>query len=364
MHAFFWLAIVISICYFVIDTVLIFSVLKIKHKAAEPKQIKSLSVVIAAKNESQNLQRFLKYILNQNHPHFEVIVVDDHSIDDSIKILSQYQQHFSNLKVLENTLPSSKKNAIKIGIEHSKHQQLIFTDADCKPLTKKWLSEIQHYFSENETLVLGYSPYKKEKGWLNKIIRFETCQTALNYFGMAGLGCAYMGVGRNLGYKKTVFESAGGFKKHQHLHSGDDDLLVNAVADKQSVTCCLNPKTFVESLPKRTFKAWIDQKRRHITTAPHYKFKHQLILSFQFISKFLFWFFVLPLCVFFIFQNQYILPVFVGFSLIIRFFISRPVFSKFLVRDLWTESFIMEFQLICIQFYIFSLNLITPKKYW
>lgn len=359
-----WLAVAILFCYITFDIILYTSLLKVKLKPVYKESYKKISVIIAAKNEAEHLQENLPIILNQNYPEFEVIVVNDHSTDYTLKVLSKLKTQFPHLKIENNQLTSSKKNALTAAINKAKYKHLVFTDADCKPMSLEWLAYIQNYFHPQESIILGYSPYKKYKGRLNSIIRFETCQTAINYFGLTNLGLPYMGVGRNLAYHKSIFKNFNGFKSHENILSGDDDLFINQASGKYTINCCLNPKTFVESEPEKSFSAWINQKRRHISTAPKYKLKHRLILGFQFISKFLFWCFVLPFSIFLMFQNQ--LNLFISVSLIITFKIvySKVVFSKLMVKDLWQTSIFLEFQLICLQLYIFSLNLITSKKDW
>lgn len=359
-----WLAVAILCCYITFDIILYASLLRVKLKPLDKKSYKKISVIIAAKNEAKHLQENLPFILNQNYPEFEVIVVNDHSTDDTLNVLSKLKIQFPHLKIENNQLTSSKKNALTTAINTAKYEHLMFTDADCKPMSLEWLTNFQNYFYPDKSIVLGYSPYRKYKGCLNSIIRFETCQTAINYFGLTNLGLPYMGVGRNLAYHKSIFQNFNGFKSHENILSGDDDLFINQASGKYTINSCLNPKTFVESEPEKSFSAWINQKRRHISTAPQYKFKHKLILGFQFISKFLFWCFVLPFSIYLMLQNH--LNLFVSISLIITFKIiyGKAVFSKLMVKDLWLTSFFLEFQLICLQLYIFSLNLFTPKKDW
>src|SRR5690606_1529384 len=114
--------------------------------------------------------------------------------------------------------------------------------------------------------VLGYSRYSKTTGFLNKLIRYDAVQIANQYLSSALAGDPYMGVGRNLMYKKSLFEKEKGFKKHYHIQSGDDDLFINAVANKENTSICINEDSFTESLPKNTFKEWWIQKKRHATT--------------------------------------------------------------------------------------------------
>jgi glycosyltransferase involved in cell wall biosynthesis len=327
---------------------------------------KNLSVIIASKNEAHNLKKHLPFILNQNHLNFEVIIIDDQSVDDTFDIIQNLKQYYTNLHYfkIDVTEKSSKKNALTLGIEKAKHEHLVFTDADCKPMTNSWLTEIQKYYYSNNSIILGYSPYRKTSGWLNKLIRYETFLTALNYFSLANLGYAYMGVGRNLGYTKSIFNDIGKFNAHADVLSGDDDLFINSASGQYPIYCCLNPNTYVESEPKENLKAWVDQKRRHITTASYYKTKHKLFLGFQFVLKFSYWFLVVPASIVLMFLDQFYFIGLASIALILKLLISKSLYNKLIVNDIWLSSFILEFQLICLQLYIFSLNLISSKKQW
>ena len=156
---------------------------------------------------------------------------------------------------------------------------LLLTDADCVPATEHWLYKMQDAFSNGVEVVLGYGAYKKTKGFLNKVIRFETFHTALQYFGYALAGKPYMGVGRNLAYRRDVFLRNKGFSSINHIPSGDDDLFINQVANKKNTTVVLDPDAFTLSLPKETWKEWMQQKRRHYSTGKFYKASHKFLLG-------------------------------------------------------------------------------------
>ena len=152
--------------------------------------------------------------------------------------------------------------------------------------SENWISEMTSHFSFKKTIVLGYGAYDKIKGsFLNKIIRYETVLTAIQYFSWAKIGKPYMGVGRNLAYKKSEFFGVNGFINHIRVRSGDDDLFINEAANSKSNTAiCYNLEGFTYSEPKTTYKDWFNQKRRHVSTAKHYKGfdKFQLALLFYF----------------------------------------------------------------------------------
>ena len=193
-----------------------------------------VSIIISARNEYRNLEKNLASILTQDYPKFEVIVVNDCSWDDSQKLLEYYQENYEHLKVCklieQEKYPTGKKFALTIGIKAAQYEQLIFTDADCKPASNQWLRLMQGKLANNKEIVLGFSPFKKTSGFLNLFIRYEGALTAMAYFSAALRHHAFMGVGRNLAYSRDLFFKHKGFASHQHILSGDDDLFVNQVA--------------------------------------------------------------------------------------------------------------------------------------
>ncbi len=242
-----------------------------------------VSVIIAARNEAQNLYANLPAILEQDFPEFEVIVVNHQSMDESQYILDAYKQQYPHLKTIEvqrsEHLKFGKKLPLTIGIKGAKYEHLLFTDADCNPAGRKWLSSMAGKFDETKEIVVGYGPYKKKKGLLNKFIRFDTAWIGLNYFSFARSGMPYMGIGRNMAYTKSVFNSVNGFKSHYSLSSGDDDLFIQEAARKGNYTININPESYCYSDAADTWKGWYKQKSRHYTTAEKYKVFKKLMLG-------------------------------------------------------------------------------------
>ncbi len=242
-----------------------------------------ISVLIAAKNEAENLRRFLPGVLNQDfRGNYEVIVALDRCTDASEGIVAELQTRHPHLKsIVIDNLPdgwTGKKYALQQAIQSAGYDCLAFTDADCE-LPPHWLSGMAREFAKGNQLVLGVSPYAPAKGFLNLLIRFETWMTAILYIGLAKLGLPYMAVGRSLGYRKSWFEAVGGFKDIAHRLSGDDDLLVNRHANPRKTGFLTDLETQVLSLPKTTWREWMRQKIRHGSAGSAYKPASILILS-------------------------------------------------------------------------------------
>ena len=250
-----------------------------------------VSIIIAARNEYENLQKNLPAILEQDYPNFEVVVVNDCSWDESQKLLEGMQQQYPHLKVSQlieqEKYPTGKKFALTIGIKAAANELLLFTDADCRPAGNQWLKLMQQKFISGKDIVLGYSPYSKSNSLLNLYIRFETLMTAMFYFSAAILQNTFMGVGRNLAYRKSTFFKHKGFASHQHILSGDDDLFVNQAATPYNVAIQLHPESFVYTEPKTSFETYARQKRRHMSTGKYYKPGHKRFLGMYYASLFL-----------------------------------------------------------------------------
>lgn len=360
----------LSIClaYVFMDMVVFVSVARIKkEKKHSTPTSRGISVIIAAKDDARNLKKYLASVLNQHYPLFEVIVVNDHSRDQSSEVLKDFEKQYDHLKTINlNNACSSKKNAISEGIKHSMYDTLCFTDADCFPKNNEWLKTMSAFISDKTPIVLGYSPYKKQTGLLNKLIRFETLQTAINYFGFANINLPYMGVGRNLMYKKEVFTDLNGFKNHLNLLSGDDDLLVNNAVKYYKVGLCLKKESFVLSEPETSLSSWYNQKKRHYSTSYHYQWKHQFLLGFQFLVRFLFWY-VMPigLLLFYISTPVKTILWIAFFSAVVINTLGRVfVYKKFESRNLAFESTYLESLLLLLQLCLFFSQMIKPKKNW
>ncbi len=242
-----------------------------------------VSVVICAKNEEKNLASYLHRILNQTYHSFEVLVIDDYSTDDTQKVLLEYQKKYSYLRIIKNKYikkTNGKKEALTLGIKEAQHELLLLADADCLPASEYWIaSSVLSVIENQKAISLGYGPYFPKKGFLNAFIRFEAVNTAIQYFSFALIGLPYMGVGRNLCYRKSLFEKNGGFSTHEKVASGDDDLFINEVATSENTTICVAYENFNYSEPKLTWSSYVKQKTRHLTTGKYYRWYHQLLLT-------------------------------------------------------------------------------------
>lgn len=325
-----------------------------------------VSVIICARDEDENLARNLPGVLVQSYPSTsEVVVVNDNSLDDSKYILQELKKTFKSLNVVELTqeakLITGKKYPLSIGIREAKHEVLLLTDADCVPASEHWIQKMQDGYDENIEIILGYGAYHKKPGLLNKLIRFETFHTALQYLSYALAGIPYMGVGRNLSYKKTVFLRNKGFSSINHIPSGDDDLFINKVATKKNTAVIIDPDAVTRSIPKTTWRGWLRQKSRHYTTAKFYKPKHKFLLGLYFITQFLFYPLLAATAIFF--DWRWALAVF-GVRFLAQAIILYKSMKKMGEGDLW--PWFLFFDMWMFFYYIIFAPALwrRPKKSW
>ncbi|MFY0652422.1 MAG: glycosyltransferase [Cyclobacteriaceae bacterium] len=271
----------------------VFTLSRHKNKKSIAMEGRGISVMICAYNELENLKILLPKLYNQDYDEFEVIIVNDRSSDGSYDFLLEEKKTHAHLKTVDiDRAPDhidAKKYAITLGIKAAKFDHLLFTDADCYPESKKWISSMAKSFGEKTKFVLGYSQFKQEKGFVNSFSRFETQHTGMLYCTLAKLGRPYMGVGRNMAYTKEMFLENKGFNQYQKVTGGDDDLLVNEHAKGINTEVCIGQSTLVWSYSKKTFLEYFNQKRRHISVSKYYKFLDKFILGMYSLSHLLFW---------------------------------------------------------------------------
>lgn len=280
IQLFYYLFFFIRLCFF-------------KNKPKDQSQTHPVSVIVCARDEAANLAINLPGILIQEYPTtHEVIVVNDNSFDESKYILEEFRKNFKQLQVVELTQEAKmipgKKFPLSVGIKTAKYEIVLLTDADCVPASEHWIQHMQESYRDETEIVLGYGAFHKSKGLLNKLIRWETFHSALQYLSYALAGLAYMGVGRNLSYKKSVFFRHKGFSSHNHIPGGDDDLFINMAATRKNVAINIDPESFTLSKPATTWKQWMNQKMRHYSTGRYYKAKHKFFLGLYSLSQFLF----------------------------------------------------------------------------
>lgn len=325
-----------------------------------------VSVVVCARDEAHNLANTLPGILVQDYKTTnEVIVVNDNSVDETKYLLDEFKKSFKNLNHIELSqeakLIEGKKFPLSMGIRSAKHEIVLLTDADCVPATEHWMYKMQDAYNDDIEIVLGYGAYQKKKGLINKLIRFETFHTALQYFSYALAGMPYMGVGRNLSYKRDVFLRNKGFSSINMIPSGDDDLFINQVANKKNTAIVIDKDAHTLSQPKRNWSEWMNQKYRHYTTSKYYKSKHKFLLGLYSIS----FFFVYPLlAASIIFYNWWMALAVFALRFLLQGFVYFKTMKKLNESDLWVVYWLLDIWMFLYYIFTFPAMFKRPKKSW
>ncbi|MFV5695035.1 glycosyltransferase [Flavobacterium sp. LB3P122] len=337
-----------------------------KTQKITPKKI-PISVIVCAKNEEENVANYIPLLAEQNYPDFEIVLIDDASSDNTLAIFEDFEKQYSNVRLVKvennEAFWGNKKYALTLGIKAAKKEYLLFTDADCYPTSKDWILAMSSQFTMQKTIVLGYGKYEKiPNSFLNKIIRFETLLTVIQYFSWAKIGQPYMGVGRNLAYKKETFFNVNGFIEHMQVRSGDDDLFINQAANAKNTAIAFTAESFTLSRPKTTFKDWFTQKRRHVSTVNYYKPFDKLQLGAFYCSQLLF--ILLPILLL-AFQFQWILVLgLIALRYIVAWIVVGFSAGKLKENDIKLWFPIVEIVLIFTQINIFITNIFSKPVLW
>ncbi|HEU5168623.1 MAG TPA: glycosyltransferase [Chitinophagaceae bacterium] len=331
-----------------------------KSKKKSRSQQHPVSVIVCARDEDENLARHLPGLLVQEYSStYEIIAVNDNSVDDSKYILQELKKTFKDkLHVVELTqeakLINGKKYPLSIGIKEANHEVMLLTDADCVPASEHWIQKMQEAYHDGVEIVLGYGAYHKRPGLLNKLIRFETFHSAIQYLSFALAGIPYMGVGRNLSYKKELFFKQKGFSSINHIPGGDDDLFVNKSANRKNVAVVIDKEAATLSIPRKTWNSWLKQKYRHYTTAKYYKPVHKFLLGLYTFSQFFFY----PLFIASILLYDWRLALIVfGTRFIVQGLIYFFAMKKLNEKDLWPMFLFLDI-------WMFFYYIIFAKSLW
>ena len=241
------------------------------------------SIIVAAKNEENNISSLISALKNLNYPeeNYEVIIVDDNSNDDTFHLAKKLTNGLGNFTVISaiNNKYEKKRGALDYGISLAKYSNITITDADCVP-EANWLLCLSPKFNAGCDFVFGIAPFYQTNKLVNKVSCYENLRNSLLAISAANFGLAYTASARNFGFKKDAFEKLGGYKNTTDTISGDDDLLLReAVKKGMKVFTLTSPGSYVYSETKITFREYFSQRARHTQTSFHYPFKQKLFLA-------------------------------------------------------------------------------------
>ena len=260
------------------------SLRRIKHDSKKETITVNISIIIAARNEEENIKSLVDYLKKLDYPTdmLEIILVDDNSIDRTFDRWREETESLPYFKILkaEKSGMSGKRDALTLGIKSSMYPFILITDADCHP-EKDWLKFYSNKFTQGYDMVFGIAPFYEHKNLVNKVSCFENLKNSILSFSMASINLPISASARSFGFSKSAFYSIGGYEKTKDSISGDDDLLLReAINSKLRIGAVTEPGSFVFSNTKKTFSDYFRQKARHTQSSFYYLKKHQLILGF------------------------------------------------------------------------------------
>jgi glycosyltransferase involved in cell wall biosynthesis len=244
-----------------------------QHRDTQEEQ-PPVSVIVYANNESFNLKENLPLVLNQAYPQYEVIVINDGSTDESDEILKLLENDYPHLYHTfipqESKYLSRRKLSLTIGIKAAKNDILLFTEANCRPLTNQWIASMVRNYTGQTAIVLGFCAYRTHKGFFHKLVSYDNLLAGIQYISATLINRPYSGNGRNLSYRKSLFYAHKGYCHSLGLHAGDDDLFVNESATGENTRVAYSPDSITEMTPFDSFAAWKEMKVSRVATQRYF----------------------------------------------------------------------------------------------
>lgn len=249
-----------------------------KRAAEEP--LPPVSIVLCSQNQGEWLRSNLIYLLEQDYPEFEVVVVNYCSTDETKFVLQVLSENYKHLKVVtmnQNVCGyRGKKYPLSIGIKSAQHDLLLLADPDCLPRDVEkfnWIRQmVAGYCHKNIDIVLGYTGIERRKSLFNWLQQYDNMDYSVEYLGAAIMHCPFTGNGRNLSYRRSFFMENNGLIYNYNEPNGADDMFVNQNARRHNVSVVLEPESFTMAVPRRNFREWHSLRKHRVVTHKYYKF--------------------------------------------------------------------------------------------
>lgn len=253
----------------------------------------AVSVVMVAKDAASVLLKTLPKFLNQQYGEFEVVVVNDHSQDDTRLLLVEYQQQYSNLKIVELdtsvTTIRGKKFALSMGIRCASHSCILITSPECAPTSTHWIEKMAAKFENDKQIVLGYSTFERRKNPFNRMLHFDCLVNAIQYFSLARINSTYRGNAWNMGFTEQMFVQQRGFASHNHIRYGEEDIFVSRSAKRNNTAIEFSREAITVLQRNARHDYWLDHKQGLYYTRKFNTFKNRFLLNFYAVVNLLFY---------------------------------------------------------------------------
>lgn len=324
-----------------------------------------LSVVIHTKNNADLIRQNLDAFFIQTYNNFEIVVINDASIDETADLLEEFEKKYNNLKIVTvrnvEAFWANKKYALTLGIKATNNDYVVFSEINSVPKSKNWLTQIANSLKKETQIVIGHKRINyKKNSFSNLIFRFENLYNSLLNFSLTQITTPYTVEQSNYAIDKNLFFKVKGFISHIKHHNAHNDLFLKDASTLKNTTVVIHKNSFTTNKFNSSFNDWFSQKRLQYFTANHYKFKHKLYISLFIISKLLFY----VLSVVNLFTNWKITLPFILFYYILLYFVSFKTCKTFKEKKLVIFTPILDFTLLSIQIIIFIVNSITKPSLW
>ena len=291
-----------------------------------------VTVIITTRDQETILAKQLPLILEQEYPEFQVVVVNDASSDDTDELLKQLALQYPHL--YHTFIPegvqsiSTKKMALTVGIKAAKYDFLLFTEANCLPSGTHWIASMMQQFTPGTSIVLSYSRYETIKGVFKKIIAYDNLFQGMRYLGLAAVKRPYMGIGRNLGYRKELFFNQKGFASHLNLFSGEDDLFISDVAKGSNTRVEVSPAAIMNIVTEDVKSHWKEARINQIYTSSYYKPMAKFRTGMEIFSRYAFYALFITILVFSLVNWNLSLLIMDGVLFLFRFIVQMVIINR------------------------------------
>ena len=306
---------------------------KRKESNIPTKDLPGISVIITTKNNAAELKKNLPFVLDQDYPNFEVIVVNSDSTDETDMVLKaaaiKYPRLYHTFVPANTDAINEKKLALTLGIKAAKNNILLFTEAYCRPCSSQWITAYGKEFVRGRDIVLGFSRLTIPKRVpMRQFILFDNLIHHLKFLSMAIENRPFMGIGRNMAYKKELFFANKGFSPILNREGGEDDLYINRIARGKETGVVLSPDSMTETTSVDNFFTWRALKSKYLYTKQFYKGFSSHLFRYDTFSKYAFYAVLITSIVAGIFTSNYFLTGFAFLLFMIRFWVQIKVINK------------------------------------